>query len=368
MKDFLDSITPDIDFIENQVPKQPDYEQIKNWAALPSLLNEATISPEKKIRINKRANCFYIHPTGFFLRKWNSKVFLKSAAKERTNLMLATQASAFNQSCDIFAPLYRQATYAAIASNQSTNSIKAFEVAYSDIKESFRYFVNCLNDSKPIILAAHSQGSFHSQRLLQEPEFRDFFSEKLISAYLIGYPLEESFFDYVDLEPCEAPSQIRSIVHFGTVGEGSARTTIGNGRPRLKYWKYKNNRYLLEELDSLSSINPISWNQKNIWVQAKKKSFIIPKISGKNVLLHFNEEKQVGTIVNSISFVENQDFSVRLREDGLLEAKGPTIDRILKKDILGFGDLHVWEYQLFWNYLRENASHRTNVYFEKYES
>ena len=70
----------------------------------------------------------------------------------------------------------------------------------------------------------------------------------------------------------------------------------------------------------------------------------------------------------SISFVENQDFSVRLREDGLLEAKGPTIDRILKKDILGFGDLHVWEYQLFWNYLRENASHRTNVYFEKYES
>jgi hypothetical protein len=185
---------------------------------------------------------------------------------------------------------------------------------------------------------------------------------------LIGYPLEESFFDYVNLEPCEAPSQIRAVIHFATVGEGSARTTIGNGRPRLKYWKYKNNRYLLEELDSLSSINPISWNQKNIWVQAKKKSFIIPKISGKNVLLHFNEEKQVGTIVNSISFVENQDFSVRLREDGLLEAKGPTIDRILKKDILGFGDLHVWEYQLFWNYLRENALQRTKVYFEKYES
>ena len=112
-------------------------------------------------------------------------------------------------------------------------------LAYSDIKESFRYFIKFLNDSKPIILAAHSQGSFHSQRLLQEPEFQDFFSEKLISAYLIGYPLEESFFDYVNLEPCEAPSQIRSVVHFATVGKGSSRTTIGNGRPRLNIGNIK---------------------------------------------------------------------------------------------------------------------------------
>ena len=100
----------------------------------------------------------------------------------------------------------------------------------------------------------------------------------------------------------------------------------------------------------------------------QEKKFYNSKNFRKKCTLHFNEEKQVGTIVNSISFVENQDFSVRLREDGLLEAKGPTIDRILKKDILGFGDLHVWEYQLFWNYLRENALQRTNVYFEKYES
>ena len=44
--------------------------------------------------------------------------------------MLATQASVFNKECDIYAPEYRQATFAAIAQDLGANSSQALEVAY----------------------------------------------------------------------------------------------------------------------------------------------------------------------------------------------------------------------------------------------
>ena len=55
--------------------------------------------------------------------------------------MLSTQASAFNGISNIYAPQYRQATFAAISTNQHESSINSLELAYSDVKNAFEYFL-----------------------------------------------------------------------------------------------------------------------------------------------------------------------------------------------------------------------------------
>ena len=77
--------------------------------------------------------------------------------------MLATQASAFNGISNIYAPQYRQATFAAISTNQHESSINSLEIAYSDVKNAFEYFLFEINKNKPeyikyfkLIPASHS--------------------------------------------------------------------------------------------------------------------------------------------------------------------------------------------------------------------
>ena len=64
-----------------------------------------------------------------------------------------------------------------------------------------------------------------------------------------------------------------------------------------------------------------------------------------------------GRVVKGINFI-------RLRDDGLLESKGSTIERILKRDITGNRDLHIWDYQLFWGQLRENSQKRVKEFLK----
>ncbi len=66
-------------------------------------------SPDENSDVIKDINCFFVHPTGFFLKDWNFDLNKETATFQRTELMLATQASAFNGISNIYAPQYRQA-------------------------------------------------------------------------------------------------------------------------------------------------------------------------------------------------------------------------------------------------------------------
>ena len=86
--------------------------------------------------VQKEVDCFFIHPTGFFLKDWNFDMSKDSSTFQRTELMLATQASVFSKITNIYAPVYRQATFAAISTNQKNNSALSLELAYQDVKKS----------------------------------------------------------------------------------------------------------------------------------------------------------------------------------------------------------------------------------------
>ena len=356
--DFLQSITPNYVFGEQASPSAPDYSLEESWAALPKINSKAELTPSslENINVTKEINCFFVHPTGFFLKDWNFDLNRETATFQRTELMLATQASAFNGICQIYAPQYRQATFAAISTNQNESSINSLELAYSDVKNAFEYFLFEINKNKPFILASHSQGSLHSQRLLVE--YAPYLKKNMIAAYLIGYPLEQDYLSSTGFSKPTNASDPQVVIQFQTVGESGKR-------PKLKFWLPEGNSYKLKESRVLSSTNPISWEQDNIWHSSNIKSFLMPKISGENVFLDYQAEGKTNGKIKELWFPDDQEISAKLSYDGLLETKGASIDRILKRDFSGMKDLHIWDYQIFWSHIRKNAEKRAQSFLGK---
>jgi len=352
LNEFLASITPKKLFSIESIPCAPDYSNHESWAALPGKKSVALLHPsEEKNNDNKYVDCFFVHPTGFFLRDWNFDLNINSATSQRTDLMLATQASVFNQECNIYAPEYRQATFAAISQDLGANSSQALEVAYSDIKKAFTYFLENYSNGKSFFLASHSQGSLHAQRLLSEPEFKNFFSKKLISAYLIGYPLEQEYLKNLAALVSNRFLEEGVVVQFQTVGENVQRS-------RLKFWMFDGNNYSLQKINCLATINPITFSNSNEWAKNEINSLLMPKISGISPLFDYGAVNKNNSYVREINFADDQNFYARVSKSGYLETKGPTIDKILKHDFLGEKDLHIWDYQIFWNHLRLDVKNK----------
>ena len=362
MDEFFSSITPKTSFDSAKAPDAPDYEDEYFWAAFPGKKSAANLNVNSlEHSRNFEVDCFFIHPTGFFLKDWNFDVDRDSATFQRTELMLATQASAFNGCSNVYAPEYRQATFAAISRDLGNDSAQALELAYQDIKNAFSKFLKDLSSDKPFFLASHSQGSLHAQRLLSENCFKESFNKKLICAYLIGYPIEKTYLDNLGFSVSMNPEDLGTIVQFQTVGEGAIR-------PKLKYWLPNEDSYSLQQVNSLATTNPISWNNSLEWQANEIDSLLMPKIAGISPLFDYEAIKNNGSKVRSIGFAEDQNFYARIGKSGFLETRGTAIDRILRNDFTGQKDLHIWDYQVFWNHIKNNADLKAKIVKSNFEN
>ena len=149
---LLEYIKPDNSFENTEHPLAPDYSNLDNWAAYPEKDGQQFYLPDSSLPLNKNNNdvdVFYIHPTGFFEKTWNSFMEKDRAAYERTEMMLGNQISAFNDSCNIYAPEYRQATYYSYFAKNSDGML-AHDLAFEDILNSFNYFIENFNKNKPL--------------------------------------------------------------------------------------------------------------------------------------------------------------------------------------------------------------------------
>ncbi len=186
---------------------KPDYGDIHYWAAHPWKWDpsDSVPAPLKKIYIKDSvADVFFIHPTTFLNSKdqnWNAAIDDSVLNIKTDYSTILYQASVFNEQCRVFSPRYRQAHLRAFFTDNKFKAAMAFEIAYSDIKKAFEYYLKNLNGGRPIIIASHSQGTIHAARLL-----KDFFEGKnlqnrLVCAYLIGMPAPENYF--IKISPCK---------------------------------------------------------------------------------------------------------------------------------------------------------------------
>ena len=144
--EFLELIKPESDFNNIETPQAPDYSDLKFWAATPNIDGQQFYLPDASFTVSKEndVDVFYVHPTGYYEKTWNSNMDKNKSAFERTEIMLGNQASAFNGACNIYAPEYRQATYYSFF-DKDKNGRKALDLAYKDIETAFDYFIEELN-------------------------------------------------------------------------------------------------------------------------------------------------------------------------------------------------------------------------------
>ena len=102
------------------------------------------------------------------------------------------QASAWMEAGNLYVPFYRQAHIRVFNEKFKEDGKKALDLAYSDIRDAFKYFLTNFNNGKPFIIASHSQGTVHAKRLISEFIDGKELQDKLIAAYLVGIKVYEN--------------------------------------------------------------------------------------------------------------------------------------------------------------------------------
>ena len=204
----------------------PDYSSPLSWAALPTIHDSADIVPVdiwQDVQATAEADVFFIHPTTYIGKRgqnqWNGDV-QDPLLNERTDQYpIRYQASIFNGAGRIYAPRYRQAHLHAFYTADKKNGKLAIDLAYEDVKASFQYYLDHYQHDRPFIIAAHSQGSIHALRLLEDFIDGQPLQEKMIVAYMPGYPIASNH--YQNLKPCTQPEETGCFCSWRTIREGA---------------------------------------------------------------------------------------------------------------------------------------------------
>ncbi|MGB4960749.1 MAG: DUF3089 domain-containing protein, partial [Saprospiraceae bacterium] len=154
--------------------------------------------------------------------QWNADIDDDELNKKTDEGSIKFQASAFNQAGRVFAPRYRQAHIHCYFTEDKASAQKAFELAYQDVKTAFEHYLKFHHQGRPIIIAGHSQGTNHAERLLQEFFIDDTLRSKLVAAYLIGMPVKKDKFE--NIKPCIDSTDIGCFVSWRTFKNGHELT------------------------------------------------------------------------------------------------------------------------------------------------
>ncbi len=308
---------------------KPDYGDLNTWAAHPYKHDPSDSVPfplRETYRPDSTVDVFFIHPTTYTEKE---KLFGQNAPIDDAELNAKTdystilfQSSIFNEAGRVFSPRYRQAhlsSYYPRNADDSTFAFAAFELAYLDVKAAFVYYLENNNKGRPIIIAAHSQGTQHAKRLLTEFFDGKPLQERLIVAYLIGMPFEPDRFKTI--VPCITPFQISCACSWRTFKEGYKPT------------------FVLQEKFASVVTNPLTWDA-NIPVANRS-------LNKGGLLLNFNKIVKEVANANSVP--------------GVLWTDKP---HFLGNIFLTTKNYHIADMNLYYLSIRENAKQRI-VSFKK---
>lgn len=206
-------------------PAAPDYAESSAWAALPGTDNATDVAPPGETIADPKAapvDVFFIYPTSFFSRtQWNAAIDDAATNKRTDDGSLRNQASAFNGCCAIYAPRYRQMALRGFV-HHTPAADQAMDVAYSDVKRAFEYYLAHYNHGRPFIIAGHSQGARHARTLLADMIDGTKLQKQLVAAYVVGNWIDEDWFKArKTLKPCERADDTGCVLTWSSVLEGS---------------------------------------------------------------------------------------------------------------------------------------------------
>ena len=333
---LVEQSVPKGHFVAAKAGGGPDYTQAASWIARPgagdnpSDWRPANNVPDDPIAVHARV--FYIHPTTYLERdRWNAPLFVGGDTEFRTTIFVQSQASAFNDIGEIWAPRYRQAAFGAFLL-KSDDAQKALDLAYSDVAAAFDEFLRQVPKQSPIVLAAHSQGALHLERLLRDKIAGKPIAKRIVAAYVVGWPISAtSDLPALGLPACAAADQTGCILSWMTFADPPnadffrdwEKTKGLNGDERRR--------------EDALCVNPISGTLKGAAKPADNAGTLIPTTDMRTATL------QAGSVGAHC-------------EKGLLVLDGAAPQ--LGSYVLPGNNYHVYDYALFWGAIRRDSVRR----------
>jgi len=313
------AIKPSEDFNLANQPAAPDYTKDIFWAALPDQEDAADVTPAgdfPDLQAVAAVDVFYIHPTTYLTSdSWNQPLDNAPVNDFTDSSVMRGQASAFNGCCRVFAPRYRQATIYSFM-DTSGNGEQALNLAYSDVEAAFSEFIASRNAGRPFIIASHSQGSLHADKLIEEQIVGTDLQERLVAAYPIGYDVDTSN----GLPVCESPEQTGCQISWNAVGPEPAM--------------------MLSKATSIC-VNPLTFLHNDSSVASS--------------------ENHGGVSFDAEGKPEPGVANAACESDGRLTVSEINSPSFAARP-MGYDNLHVFDYSLFYVNIRENAQLRVATY------
>ena len=325
-----------------EAPPAPDYHSDAAWAAQPghpSAVDETpggvTKSPSGSVPV------FFIPPTtDYSLFTGNAEFNEGGLVEMRLDAVLKFQASVFNSCCAIYVPRYRQATLRAIVSN-TPEAYAADETAYGDVARAFDVFLERIGN-KPFIIAAHSQGSIHAVRLMQEKIIGTPLQKRLIAAYPAGTALPRDI-EKLGLLICRQPDQTGFVVTWNSVHTGADDPRRRN--EAVVWWQH---RYQPMAGRPLTCVNPLNWQLDGV----------APASANLGGIYSAGRSEPIPPPVPGVTGASC--------ENGLLGVSViPEQDAHYQDRLTPSGIYHVFDFGLFYMNIRANAAERIAAYANK---
>jgi hypothetical protein len=182
-------------------PAAIDYSSAATWLCLPGRqdacgrpLATAELTPAGYGPVSQSTpaadppiDCFYVYPTVSRDSGLNSD--MSPGIEEQGTA--AVQLARFASVCKTYAPVYRQVTLGAIPRALAGEDVTTnFIMAYADVVNAWRYYLEHYNHGRPFVLIGHSQGTIHLTQLLAREIENGPAAGRMLSALLIGYAVE----------------------------------------------------------------------------------------------------------------------------------------------------------------------------------
>jgi len=189
----------DIAAAQSAAPKN-DYRDGKTWLCRPGrpgstdactvdLTTTIVAADGKLTREEWKANpsapidCFYVYPTVSRDPGGNSDMM----AGPEENGVVALQFARFGSQCRLYAPLYRQVTLTALrASIAGTPVTLDWALAYNDVVDAWRSYLQHDNNGRGVVLIGHSQGAGVLTQMIRHEIDGKPAQSRIVSALLVG--------------------------------------------------------------------------------------------------------------------------------------------------------------------------------------
>ncbi len=315
IREYLSGIRG-IEILEEEV----DYSNPANWMLLPE-------SKEKPV------DTLYLYPTVYGV---TSEIAGEIAPIDDPMMQItalyaaANQASAFEESTNVFAPYYRQFTVDSLLGIINDCPQALPELAAGILYPMLDYYFEYLNKGRPFILAGHSQGSLWLTIILEDymkdhPEYL----ENMVAAYVIGYSVTR---DYLERNPhlkfAGGATDTGVIISYNTEGPGNR------------------NEFNCVVKEGAVSINPINWKLDETYAPAEENIGSL-NTDGRIVAGYADAriDRSRGVVI-----CENSEIPVQMQPQ-------------LRK-FFGPESYHLQDYNLYYMNLKRNAADRIEAFLK----